>query len=48
MPSDNVVVQWLTILLRIREVPGSDLEPGTGYHDRDFMVFLSPSRKMPG
>jgi hypothetical protein len=27
----NVVVEWLTILLRIREVPGSNLGPGTGY-----------------
>jgi hypothetical protein len=24
----NVVVEWLTLLLRIREVPGSDLGPG--------------------
>jgi hypothetical protein len=29
----HVVVQWLTFLLRIREVPGSNLGPETGYHD---------------
>jgi hypothetical protein len=26
--SPNVVVEWLTLLLRIREVPGSNLGPG--------------------
>jgi hypothetical protein len=30
----NVVVQWLTILLRIRKVPGSYLGLETGYPDR--------------
>jgi len=29
----NVVIEWLTILLRIREVPGSNLGPETGYPD---------------
>jgi hypothetical protein len=28
--SQNVVVEWLTILLRIREVPGLNLRPKTG------------------
>jgi hypothetical protein len=36
-------------LLRIREVPGSNLGPETGYPDWSFLVvFLSPSRKIPG
>jgi hypothetical protein len=30
----NVVVEWLTLLLRIREVQGSNLVPETVYHDR--------------
>jgi hypothetical protein len=30
----NVAVQWLTLPLRIREVPDSNLGPETGYHDR--------------
>jgi hypothetical protein len=29
----NVVVDWLTMLVRIREVPGSYLEPEPGYPD---------------
>jgi hypothetical protein len=29
----NVVVEWLTLLLRIRETPGSNLGPETGYRD---------------
>jgi hypothetical protein len=29
----NVVVEWLTFLLRIREVPGSNLGPELGYPD---------------
>jgi hypothetical protein len=31
-----VVVEWSTFLLRVREIPGSDLGPETGYPDRDF------------
>jgi hypothetical protein len=27
----NVVVEWLALLLRIREVAGSNLGPGNGY-----------------
>jgi hypothetical protein len=30
----NVVVQWLNLLLYIREVPGSNLDPEIGYPDR--------------
>jgi hypothetical protein len=30
----NVEVKWLTLLLRIRKVPASNLGIGTGYHDR--------------
>jgi hypothetical protein len=29
----NVVVKWLTLVLRIRDVPGSNLGPETGYPD---------------
>jgi hypothetical protein len=29
----NVVVEWLTLLLRIREVMGSNFVPETGYPD---------------
>jgi hypothetical protein len=27
----NVVVEWLTLLVHIQEVTGSNLSPGTGY-----------------
>jgi hypothetical protein len=30
----NIVVEWLTLLLRIWEVPGSNIGPVTGYHVR--------------
>jgi hypothetical protein len=36
--------QWLALLLRIREVSGSNLGPETGYPDMFFEVFLSTSR----
>jgi hypothetical protein len=36
MMISNVVVEWLTFLLRIREVPGSNLGPEAGYLDRGF------------
>jgi hypothetical protein len=29
----TAVVKWLTLLLRIREVPGSNLGPEAGYPD---------------
>jgi hypothetical protein len=29
----NIVVKWLTLLLRIQEVPGSNLVPDTGQPD---------------
>jgi hypothetical protein len=29
----NVLVKWLTFLLRIQEVPASNLGPETGYPD---------------
>jgi hypothetical protein len=29
----NVVLEWLRVLLRIREVLGSNLDPETGYTD---------------
>jgi hypothetical protein len=37
----NVVVEWLTLLLRIREVPGSNFGPLTGYPGLYFSWFLS-------
>jgi hypothetical protein len=33
MVTPNVIVEWLTILLRIREVSGSNLGPETSYPD---------------
>jgi hypothetical protein len=44
----NVVVEWLTHLLRIRDVPGSNLGTETSYPELNFVVFLSPSRQIPG
>jgi hypothetical protein len=38
-----VVVEWLTLLLRIREDPGSNLSPDTGYTD-GFLWFSSVPR----
>jgi hypothetical protein len=43
----NAVGDWLTFLLRIRQVLGSNLDPHAGYSDC-FRGFLSPSRKIPG
>jgi hypothetical protein len=43
----NVVVERLTLLLRIREVPGSNLGLGNRLClSRFFVVFLSPSRRI--
>jgi hypothetical protein len=43
----NVVIEWLTLLLRIWEVPSSNLGSETGYPE--FLAFfLCPSRGMPG
>jgi hypothetical protein len=44
----NVVIEWVTTLLLIREVPGSNLGPATGFPDRVFVLLLSPSRQIPG
>jgi hypothetical protein len=33
------MVKWLKLLLRIREVPGSNLGPKTGYPDWRFSRF---------
>jgi hypothetical protein len=45
----NVVVERLALLLHIQEVLGSNLGLETGYPDsRFFVVFLSPSRQIPG
>jgi hypothetical protein len=41
----NVVVEWFTLLLRVLVVPGLNLILETGYADRLFVVFLSPSKK---
>jgi hypothetical protein len=41
------VVQWLTFMLRIREIPGSNLGPEIGYPDLSFFVgFLSDCRQI--
>jgi hypothetical protein len=44
----DVVVKWSTLLLNIREVPGSNLGPETGYTEVCFIVFLSPPMRIPG
>jgi hypothetical protein len=36
----DIVVKWLTLLLRILEVSGSSLGSKTGYPDWFFVVFL--------
>jgi hypothetical protein len=41
MHTPNVVVKWLALPFRIREVPGSNLCPETGYPDWDFSWFSS-------
>jgi hypothetical protein len=38
--TQNVFVEWLTLLSLIQEVPGSNLGLGTGYSDRGFSWFL--------
>jgi hypothetical protein len=43
----NVTVEWWALLLRIREISGSNLGPETSYPDRFFVVFLRHSRQMP-
>jgi hypothetical protein len=43
----SVVFEWLIFLLRIREVPGSNLGPRPAIL-RVFVFFLSPSRRMLG
>jgi hypothetical protein len=37
----NVMVKWLTFQLRIREIPGSNLDPETSYSDCGFSWFSS-------
>jgi hypothetical protein len=37
----NFVVEWLALLLRIREVPASNLGSETGYPDYGFSLFSS-------
>jgi hypothetical protein len=45
----NVMVERLTILLRIREVPDSNFGQEISYPDMNiFVVFLSPSKQMLG
>jgi hypothetical protein len=42
----NVVVEYLTLLLRIREVLASNLGPESGYWLKFFVVFISPCRQI--
>jgi hypothetical protein len=44
----NVAAEMLALLLRIPVVPGTNLGPETGYPDRFFVYFLSPSKLMLG
>jgi hypothetical protein len=43
----NAAIEWLASLFRIPEVFGSNLSLETGYPGV-FMVFLRPSRQIPG
>jgi hypothetical protein len=48
MTRNNKHSRVVNLLLRIREVPGSNLGPETGYRDRGFSwVFLSLPRQIP-
>jgi hypothetical protein len=40
----NVVVEWLTLLIRIQEIRGSNLGPKASCPDGFIVVFLSPSK----
>jgi hypothetical protein len=42
----NIVVEWPTLLLRIREIPDSNLVPETGYSDC-FRGFPQSLQRMP-
>jgi hypothetical protein len=44
----NIDVEWLKLLLRIREVPGSILESETGCRVEIFVVFFSHSKQIQG
>jgi hypothetical protein len=44
----NVVVECLTLLVRIRYVRGSNIGPDTCCPDEIFVLFLRPSKQMPG
>jgi hypothetical protein len=44
----NAVVEWLTRLLRILEVPDSNIGPKNRLFWWGFVVLLSPSKQMPG
>jgi hypothetical protein len=37
----NVVIEWLTLLLSIREIPGSNIGQDTGYLDQGLLWFSS-------
>jgi hypothetical protein len=45
----KIVVEWLSLLFHIREVPGSSLGPGDRLSRLNFfVVFLNLSWRMPG
>jgi hypothetical protein len=44
----NVVVEWLTLLLRVCEVPGSNLGSKTGYSWQDFHGFTQSLQAKSG
>jgi hypothetical protein len=48
LSKSDIMVQWLTLLIRIREVPVSNLCPETCYLDRVFVVFPRHFRWIPG
>jgi hypothetical protein len=44
----NIVIEWLTLLIRIREFPVSNLWPETGYPDWSFCGFSQYLRENLG
>jgi hypothetical protein len=48
VPHPNVTTKWLAHPFHIKEVSGSNFGPETSHPDRFFVVFLRPSKQMPG
>jgi hypothetical protein len=40
----NVMAEWSALLLRVRKIPDSNLDPEPRYPDRFFVSFLPPTQ----